>query len=110
MSFIVIKGELADLIFVYFDPIGQALCKRTLNLVEQLNIKHPERLRFYLSKADDAGTESDRQRFDHSAMLLPNLLCLLNRFSCSFYLFRVQSDDANCAGTLQTTRAQQNGF
>lgn len=68
--FIAIKGELADLIFVYFDPIGQALCKRTLNLVEQLNIKHPERLRFYLSKADDAGTESDRQRFDRSAMLL----------------------------------------
>lgn len=56
-------GELADLIFVFFDPIGQALCKRTLNLVEQLNIRHPERLRFYLSKADEAGTESDRQRF-----------------------------------------------
>jgi len=55
-------GELADLIFVYFDPIGQALCKRTLNLVEQLNVRHPERLRFYLSKADEAGTESDRQR------------------------------------------------
>ncbi|XP_057366153.1 sarcalumenin-like isoform X1 [Daphnia carinata] len=55
-------GELADLIFVFFDPIGQALCKRTLNLVEQLNIRHPERLRFYLSKADEAGTESDRQR------------------------------------------------
>ena len=58
-------GELADLIFVYFDdPIGQALCKRTLNLVEQLNLKHPERLGFYLSKADEAGTESDRQRFN----------------------------------------------
>jgi len=51
------------MIFVFFDPIGQALCKRTLNLVEQLNIRHPERLRFYLSKADEAGTESDRQRF-----------------------------------------------
>lgn len=58
-----ILGELADMIFVFFDPIGQALCKRTLNLVEQLNIRHPERLRFYLSKADEAGTESDRQRF-----------------------------------------------
>jgi len=55
-------GELADLIFVYFDPIGQALCKRTLNIVEQLNTQHPERLRFYLSKADEAGQESDRQR------------------------------------------------
>ena len=61
-------GELADLIFVFFDPIGQALCKRTLNLVEQLNIRHPERLRFYLSKADEAGTESDRQRFALSSL------------------------------------------
>ena len=26
-----------DLIFVFFDPIGQALCKRTLNIVEHLN-------------------------------------------------------------------------
>lgn len=55
-------GELCDLIFVFFDPIGQALCKRTLNIVEKLNEAHPERIRFYLSKADDAGTESDRQR------------------------------------------------
>ncbi|KAL8571529.1 hypothetical protein ACOMHN_056824 [Nucella lapillus] len=55
-------GDLADLIFVFFDPIGQALCKRTLNLVEHLNEKHADRMRFYLSKADEAGHESDRQR------------------------------------------------
>ena len=46
---------------MFFDPIGQALCKRTLNLVEKLNEKHAERMRFYLSKADEAGHESDRQ-------------------------------------------------
>ncbi|EDO36122.1 predicted protein [Nematostella vectensis] len=55
-------GGLADLIFVFFDPIGQALCKRTLNLVEHLNEDQSERLRFYLSKADTAGHESDRQK------------------------------------------------
>ncbi|KAJ7990019.1 hypothetical protein DPEC_G00310520 [Dallia pectoralis] len=55
-------GELCDLILVFFDPMGQALCKRTLNIVEKLNEKHGERLRFYLSKADEAGNESDRQR------------------------------------------------
>jgi len=55
-------GSLCDLIFVFFDPIGQALCKRTLNIVEHLNEKAPDRIRFYLSKADTAGTESDRQR------------------------------------------------
>lgn len=41
--------------------MGQALCKRTLNIVEALNDKHGDRLRFYLSKADEAGGESDRQ-------------------------------------------------
>ncbi|XP_060560458.1 uncharacterized protein LOC132720355 isoform X1 [Ruditapes philippinarum] len=55
-------GDLADLIFVFFDPIGQALCKRTLNIVEELSQKHAERMKFYLSKADEAGLESDRQR------------------------------------------------
>lgn len=55
-------GDIADLIFVFFDPIGQALCKRTLTLVEKLNEKHAERMRFYLSKADEAGHEADRQR------------------------------------------------
>lgn len=52
---------MADLILVFFDPIGQALCKRTLNLVEKLNTQHSDRVRFFLSKADDAGHESDRQ-------------------------------------------------
>lgn len=55
-------GDLCDLILVFFDPMGQALCKRTLNIVESLNEKHGDRLRFYLSKADEAGGESDRQR------------------------------------------------
>lgn len=54
-------GDLCDLILVFFDPMGQALCKRTLNIVESLNEKHGDRLRFYLSKADEAGGESDRQ-------------------------------------------------
>jgi len=56
-------GEnIADLIFVFFDPIGQALCKRTLNIVEQLSTKKADVMKFFLSKADDAGDETDRQR------------------------------------------------
>ncbi|XP_023661168.1 uncharacterized protein [Paramormyrops kingsleyae] len=55
-------GNLCDLILVFFDPMGQALCKRTLNIVEKLNESHGDKLRFYLSKADEAGSESDRQR------------------------------------------------
>ncbi|KAL4658367.1 hypothetical protein GN956_G3078 [Arapaima gigas] len=55
-------GKLCDLILVFFDPMGQALCKRTLNIVEKLNESQGDKLHFYLSKADEAGTESDRQR------------------------------------------------
>ncbi|XP_041094591.1 uncharacterized protein si:ch211-11k18.4 [Polyodon spathula] len=55
-------GELCDLVLVFFDPMGQALCKRTLNIVENLNQGNGDKLRFYLSKADEAGSESDRQR------------------------------------------------
>ncbi|XP_018017429.1 uncharacterized protein LOC108674042 [Hyalella azteca] len=55
-------GDLCDLVFVFFDPIGQALCRRTLDIVEELNMKHPDRIHFYLSKADEAGLETDRQR------------------------------------------------
>lgn len=56
-----LSGDLCDLMLVFFDPMGQALCKRTLNIVESLNETHGDRLRFYLSKADEAGGESDRQ-------------------------------------------------
>jgi len=55
-------GNLSDLIFVFFDPMGQALCKRTLNLVEVLNENHADKIHYFLSKADEAGSESDRQR------------------------------------------------
>ncbi|XP_063754286.1 uncharacterized protein si:dkey-98f17.5 isoform X2 [Eleginops maclovinus] len=55
-------GEQADLVFVFFDPMGQALCKRTLNIVEKLSETCGEKLRFYLSKADEAGKDTDRQR------------------------------------------------
>ncbi|MEE6526967.1 hypothetical protein FKM82_027944 [Ascaphus truei] len=57
-----LSGELCDLVLVFFDPMGQALCKRTLNIVEKINEHHGDKLHFYLSKADEAGGESDRQR------------------------------------------------
>jgi len=55
-------GDMADLVFVFFDPMGQALCKRTLNIVEKLWAFHSDKIRLYLAKADEAGSETDRQR------------------------------------------------
>lgn len=46
-------AEQADLILVFFDPMGQALCKRTMNCVENLNKRCSDKIKFYLSKADE---------------------------------------------------------
>lgn len=51
-----------DLILVFFDPIGQALTARTMEIVQRLSIKHNEKLMFYMSKADQVEREDDRQR------------------------------------------------
>eukprot|EP00878_Enallax_costatus_P020822 GHUV01022023.1.p1 GENE.GHUV01022023.1~~GHUV01022023.1.p1 ORF type:complete len:290 (+),score=59.12 GHUV01022023.1:990-1859(+) len=52
-----------DLILVFFDPIGQATCKRTMEVVEQLNhTHHLEKIHYFMSKADEVIDERDRQR------------------------------------------------
>lgn len=54
-------AEHCDMVMCLFDPIGQALCKRTMDVVEQLNARHHEKMRFFVSKADQMEKESDRQ-------------------------------------------------
>eukprot|EP00879_Flechtneria_rotunda_P020019 GHRR01021047.1.p1 GENE.GHRR01021047.1~~GHRR01021047.1.p1 ORF type:complete len:290 (+),score=110.19 GHRR01021047.1:1062-1931(+) len=52
-----------DLILVFFDPIGQATCRRTMEVVEQLNhTHHLEKIHYFMSKADEVLDERDRQR------------------------------------------------
>lgn len=42
-----------DLILVFLDPIGQATCRRTMQVVERLNnSEHLEKLQYFMSKAD----------------------------------------------------------
>lgn len=100
------SGDHVDLIFVLFDPIGQALCKRTLTLVEQLNKTNPEKMHYYLAKADEAGTDRDRHRvlmqivqnlcrqpeisktnFDMPTIYLPNLAKVLFKLLYFHQLF-----------------------
>lgn len=53
-------APLADLILVFLDPIGQALCSRTMNVVKQLNDRgHYERMRYYLTKVDTIQRRED---------------------------------------------------
>ncbi|TYZ69229.1 hypothetical protein PybrP1_006554 [[Pythium] brassicae (nom. inval.)] len=49
---IVSFADSADLVFVFMDPMGQALCSRTMNVVKLLNARHFDKLKYYLSKAD----------------------------------------------------------
>ncbi len=100
--FFSLLGAHVDLIFVLFDPIGQALCKRTLTLVEQLNKTNPEKMHYYLAKADEAGSDRDRHRvlmqivqnlcrqpeisktnFDMPTIYLPNLAKVKSNSSSS---------------------------
>eukprot|EP00045_Choanoeca_perplexa_P004047 m.35147 g.35147 ORF g.35147 m.35147 type:complete len:446 (-) comp12369_c0_seq2:136-1473(-) len=58
-------GAAVELVFVFFDPMGQALCKRTLDIVEKLQANSEGRatkVHYFLSKADSAGSDTDRQK------------------------------------------------
>ena len=90
ISLCVVAGDLADLILVFFDPIGQALCKRTLNLVEKMNEKHADRIHFYLSKADEAGDECDRQVPYVCVCVCLNVFVCVKDFVCKHVCVCVQ--------------------
>jgi len=45
-------ADLADLVLVFLDPIGQSLCKRTMDIVRALQARHGHKIRYYLTKAD----------------------------------------------------------
>ena len=46
-------GCSADLIFIFFEPVGQTLCKRTMSIIEQLqDHKCTSKMHFIMNKAD----------------------------------------------------------
>ncbi|KAF0685979.1 Aste57867_22182 [Aphanomyces stellatus] len=51
---IVAMAAHADLIFVFLDPMGQALCSRTMQVVKALNQngQYADKMKYYLTKAD----------------------------------------------------------
>lgn len=46
---IVSMAEHADLIFVFLDPMGQALCSRTMKVVKSLNVDHYDKMKYVKS-------------------------------------------------------------
>eukprot|EP00898_Chlorokybus_atmophyticus_P002725 jgi/Chlat1/3453/Chrsp23S03772 len=65
-SVIVWLADHADLILVFFDPIGQALCARTMDIIQRLNVNHAEKMKYYMSKADQ-----NTHAFDLPTIYLP---------------------------------------
>lgn len=91
-----------DLILVFFDPIGQALCRRTMKVIEALNEKHAEKLSYYMSKADQVEKEHDRQRV--LIQITQNLSGRINNSHAfklpTIYLPNEQSSTANIPNAL----------
>ena len=52
----------SDLILVFLDPHGQALCKKTMNLLKALHLQHPNKINFYMTKGDIFESDEDRYK------------------------------------------------
>lgn len=85
--------------------MGQALCKRTLNIVEKLSGKCGDKLMFYLSKADEAGSETDRQVGPFGIVPSPSWKSKLNGMTRAFAF--AEGDDADSSGTVSPSGPQQ---
>ena len=60
-----------DLVLVLLDPIGQALCTKTMDMIEFLSRKYPQKVKVCLSKADQIDNEEDFHKLSiqiHSAI------------------------------------------
>ncbi|XP_022696578.1 uncharacterized protein LOC111264729 isoform X2 [Varroa jacobsoni] len=53
-------AAMADLIFVFIDPQGQALCQRTITHIERFCRNHAQKLSLWLTKCDLVEDEADR--------------------------------------------------
>ena len=51
-----------DLVFVFLDPIGQALCSKTNKLVNDLIVQNTAEVRFIMTKGDMFKSEQDRSK------------------------------------------------
>lgn len=61
-SALVLWAGIADLIYVFLDPIGQSLCTRCMRVVEAMQVEHGAKMRFCLTKADQLMRARDHDR------------------------------------------------
>lgn len=54
-------ADRVDLVFVFFDPHGQAMVERTMDVVKLVKqVNNPEKIHYFLTKADSIATEAER--------------------------------------------------
>lgn len=97
-------AEHVDLIMIFLDPIGQATCKRTMQVVEKLNNgPHLEKIHYFMSKADAVEKEHDRQRV--LIQITQNLATRIRNSHAfnlpTFYLPRPDGDDPNIPNAIE---------
>jgi hypothetical protein len=103
-SCIVWLADYVDIVLVFFDPIGQALCKRTMDVIRRLNdTGHAEKMQYYMSKADQVETELDRQRvLTQITMNLHPHIKNSHAFKLpTIYLPRPDGEDPNIPNAIQ---------
>ncbi|KAL0232108.1 hypothetical protein PCE1_003104 [Barthelona sp. PCE] len=55
-------ADVVDIIFVFFDPIGQSLNRDLMDLVEMLEDKHTSKLTYVLAKCDAVDSPEDHRK------------------------------------------------
>ena len=75
---------------LFFFFIFKALCKRTLNIVEAVSANHSDKIRFYLSKADEAGHESDRWEIIYQRRKFHSVE--ITEFYCHYFFAKIPSN------------------
>ncbi|PNW75864.1 hypothetical protein CHLRE_12g557250v5 [Chlamydomonas reinhardtii] len=101
---IVWMADHVDLILIFFDPIGQATCKRCMEVVERLNNgPHLEKIHYFMSKADAVDKEHDRQRV--LIQITQNLATRIRNSHAfnlpTFYLPRDESADCTIPNAIE---------
>ena len=75
---------------IFFFSLFKALCKRTLNIVEAVSANHSDKIRFYLSKADEAGHESDRWEIIYQRRKFHSVKITV--FYCHYFFAKIPSN------------------
>lgn len=94
----------ADMILVFMDPVGQALCTRTMNVVRALDqAKFGDKIKYYISKADQVPNSQDLHK------VIAQTVANLSRHVSDHHGLSVPTIwIPNCEGAVTSARPENN--